>query len=281
MQRVRELEARLTQPIAQRQKEAEAKVRELDLEVDLLNRQLADGGSAADDEELRAHLADTVERQRLEALLASGDIEETVDQVRQLKVRLAELKGLHEKLKANRNDAEDMKSAREEILFLRDQLINETTERMCLEEEILKFKSMKPAVSSCLILFLFLFYFSLLGAFEGLGTPVVAAPVLTLPAPEPMPELPPVEPLAAPSGRRKTRYDMELEVLMLKKRLNKEKEESQKLGYLKRAAEIGPNGAGGIPDWLRQLQLVATNSTTVRVKIRQKQRVNPDMLSFR
>ena len=278
MQRVRELEARLTQPIAQRQKEAEAKVRELDLEVDLLNRQLADGGSAADDEELRAHLADTVERQRLEALLASGDIEETVDQVRQLKVRLAELKGLHEKLKANRNDAEDMKSAREEILFLRDQLINETTERMCLEEEILKFKSINRLSQ---IVSFFNFIFSLLGAFEGLGTPVVAAPVLTLPAPEPMPELPPVEPLAAPSGRRKTRYDMELEVLMLKKRLNKEKEESQKLGYLKRAAEIGPNGAGGIPDWLRQLQLVATNSTTVRVKIRQKQRVNPDMLSFR
>lgn len=278
MQRVRELEARLTQPIAQRQKEAEAKVRELDLEVDLLNRQLADGGSAADDEELRAHLADTVERQRLEALLASGDIEETVDQVRQLKVRLAELKGLHEKLKANRNDAEDMKSAREEILFLRDQLINETTERMCLEEEILKFKSINRLSQ---IVSFFNFIFSLLGAFEGLGTPVVAVPVLTLPAPEPMPELPPVEPLAAPSGRRKTRYDMELEVLMLKKRLNKEKEESQKLGYLKRAAEIGPNGAGGIPDWLRQLQLVATNSTTVRVKIRQKQRVNPDMLSFR
>jgi len=278
VQRVRELEARLTQPIAQRQKEAEAKVRELDLEVDLLNRQLADGGSAADDEELRAHLADTVERQRLEALLASGDIEETVDQVRQLKVRLAELKGLHEKLKANRNDAEDMKSAREEILFLRDQLINETTERMCLEEEILKFKSINRLSQ---IVSFFNFIFSLLGAFEGLGTPVVAVPVLTLPAPEPMPELPPVEPLAAPSGRRKTRYDMELEVLMLKKRLNKEKEESQKLGYLKRAAEIGPNGAGGIPDWLRQLQLVATNSTTVRVKIRQKQRVNPDMLSFR
>eukprot|EP00160_Parvularia_atlantis_P001783 Unigene11448_Nuclearia_a/m.34914 Unigene11448_Nuclearia_a/g.34914 ORF Unigene11448_Nuclearia_a/g.34914 Unigene11448_Nuclearia_a/m.34914 type:complete len:132 (+) Unigene11448_Nuclearia_a:1-396(+) len=88
--------------------------------------------------------------------------------------------------------------------------------------------------------------------------------------------------MAAEGGRRKTRYDMQIELLVLKKRLEGERAERERLKSLKLSLEdVHGTSPGALPDWVKKLQNVAANSKTLRVQIGRKQAQNPDKLSFR
>jgi len=83
---------------------------------------------------------------------------------------------------------------------------------------------------------------------------------------------------------RKTRYEMEMELLMLKKRLQGEKEEKSRLERLKQKMDSAKGdvmASGKVPDWIKQINQVAASSKTLRVKIGRQQVENPDGLSFR
>eukprot|EP00160_Parvularia_atlantis_P002532 Unigene1209_Nuclearia_a/m.3856 Unigene1209_Nuclearia_a/g.3856 ORF Unigene1209_Nuclearia_a/g.3856 Unigene1209_Nuclearia_a/m.3856 type:complete len:397 (+) Unigene1209_Nuclearia_a:366-1556(+) len=258
--RLRDMEAKMAVAADRRQKEAEQRLHELEKQRQELEAMLANGkGGTVTEEELLARLEDNLERQRLEALIAAADPEETAKQIAMLKRRLAELLAVNEKLRAdqNRDDLGDSRRARDEILKLRQQLDREAAERARMEEEIMRFKR----------------------ELEGLGTPTLAVPAVLPPPPEP--PLPVMDPIAA-FNRRKTRYDMEIEILMLKKRIEAERAEKERLKYLKDGMDgIAGGGPGSMPEWLKKLQAVASNSKTLRIQIARKQEKNPDQLSFR
>jgi len=264
--RLREMESRMAMAADRRQREAEDRMNALEKERRELEAALAAerarGGGSLLEEELLARLEDTLERQRLEALIAAADPEETARQVNLLKRRLAELRAVNERLKygsdqQHRDDMEEVRKSREEIIRLRQQIEREAAERARLEEEILRFKR----------------------EMEGFGADAFGAAGALPPPPEP--ELPIQDPMAA-YNRRKTRYDMEIEILMLKKRLEAEKAEQERLKYLKDGlGNIKDGGPGSIPEWLKKLQAVASNSKTLRMQIARKQEKNPDQMSFR
>jgi len=80
----------------------------------------------------------------------------------------------------------------------------------------------------------------------------------------------------------KTRYEMEIEILTLKKRLLAEKEEEKRLALMKdKLAETRIRAHGILPKWINEMKQVADSSRTLRVKIAKQQTVNPDSLSFR
>jgi len=83
---------------------------------------------------------------------------------------------------------------------------------------------------------------------------------------------------------RKTRYEMEVELLMLKKRIEGEKDEKVRLealkGKLQNARDIA-NQTGRMPVWIKQINQIAESSKTLRMKIGKQQMKNPDELSFR
>jgi hypothetical protein len=95
------------------------------------------------------------------------------------------------------------------------------------------------------------------------------------PAPEP-----------APRTKKTNRLDMEMELLALRKRLEGEKKEKDKLMNLTHSIEaekarLAMGNAGAIPDWIKKINIQASNSKTLRVKIANNQKQNPDNLSFR
>jgi len=85
------------------------------------------------------------------------------------------------------------------------------------------------------------------------------------------------------SAKRKTKYEMEIELLMLKKRIEAERAEKERLAKLKESMENFRDGerVGTLPDWIKKIEEVAANSKTLRIKIGRKQAQNPDLLSFR
>jgi len=77
---------------------------------------------------------------------------------------------------------------------------------------------------------------------------------------------------------RKTRYEMEVELLMLKKKLQGEKANNQRLQAIQSKVT---DKEGALPTWVKKIEEVASSSKTLRVKIAQKQASGPDALSFR
>lgn len=83
---------------------------------------------------------------------------------------------------------------------------------------------------------------------------------------------------------RKTRYEMEVELLMLKKRIQAEKDEKARLEALKgklQSARDNADQTGRVPAWIKQVNQIAESSKTLRMKIGKQQMKNPDQLSFR
>jgi len=105
---------------------------------------------------------------------------------------------------------------------------------------------------------------------------------------------------------KRTRLDMEMELLALKKKLEVAKQSKQRLSSLaldveaekakisnsslnttsKDSVEAGEDPTPlateyKVPDWIRQLNVHAQNSKTLRVKIGKSAKENPDVLSFR
>jgi len=77
---------------------------------------------------------------------------------------------------------------------------------------------------------------------------------------------------------RKTRYEMEVELLMLKKKLQAERANNQRLQAIQSKVT---DKEGALPAWVKKIEEVASSSKTLRVKIAQKQASGPDALSFR
>lgn len=85
-----------------------------------------------------------------------------------------------------------------------------------------------------------------------------------------------------PNLSRRTRLEMETEILVLKKRIQEEKTKQKKLEELKQMSENPvQDREGARPTWIKQLEDVASSSKTLRVKIAMKQQQGPDQLSFR
>lgn len=86
---------------------------------------------------------------------------------------------------------------------------------------------------------------------------------------------------------RRTRLEMEIELLALKKQLQSEHKTqrallkiSEEVKKTKGAAEVGPSSDASVPEWIKKMNDIASGSKTVRVKIKSAQQSNPDRLSF-
>ena len=83
---------------------------------------------------------------------------------------------------------------------------------------------------------------------------------------------------------RKIRLQMQIELLMLKKRRESESGEKDRLEMLRkklREARDDANQNGRMPEWVKQVNQYVGSSRTLRLKIGQQQSTNPDELSFR
>ena len=97
-------------------------------------------------------------------------------------------------------------------------------------------------------------------------------------------EVKPVEPeMSSEQRARRTQLEMEMELLALKKRLQaeqKEKARLQKLNSAMKAEKANVEVSGTVPDWVKKINVYASNSKTLRVKIGKAQKARPDDLSF-
>ncbi len=88
-------------------------------------------------------------------------------------------------------------------------------------------------------------------------------------------------------AKRRTQLEMELDLLALKKRLQAEQQEKTRLLKLskdiqkeKRRVLEGAGDQVAVPDWIKKLNVYAVKSKTLRVKIGNAQRQDPDKLTF-
>jgi len=85
-------------------------------------------------------------------------------------------------------------------------------------------------------------------------------------------------------SKRKTHYEVVMDLMELKQMVAEEKREREKLTELKVELEKTKEeiqSIGTIPDWLKQIDQAAKESKTIRMKIHQKQKKNPDQLSLK
>lgn len=216
----------------------------------------------SEQEDLLFDLEDNEEQIRMEKLIISGDTEAIAHEVNAFKHRMQELARINDRLRSQgRDELKEAMEARKQMEKLRSELDEEMQEREHLESEIMNLKTQ----------------------LEG-GSPAqsVSRPVIALPPPI-VTSAPPASSLASESGRRKTRYDMEVELLMLKKRLQEERSQRDRLAQLKATLEEAQEATspGQKPEWIKKLQEIASNSQTLRIQINRKAQTNPDKLSFR
>lgn len=90
-------------------------------------------------------------------------------------------------------------------------------------------------------------------------------------------------------NRKKLQLDMEMELLALKKRLQAEQRErlrlekmSKKIEEVKEKVSAAPQQevSAAVPDWIKKLNVYASKSKTLRIKIGKQAKQNPDDLSF-
>lgn len=260
------MQSRVTQDELKRVEEAHKRVlalevRRLELERELLELRsgmsrsnsvssLASNASSMSEQDILDDIMDTDERIRIERLM-QGDTASITSELDRFKARLAELRSMGERLNSTGVDeVAQAKLAQAEMERLQSALNSEAEERHRLETEILALKSELQS--------------ALGGPRRAPITPGASGPAV----------------LAAPKVRM-TKYEMEMELLVLKKRLEAEKEERQRLAHLKGQIDGARTADGLLPDWIRQMEDVANHSLTLRVKIGRKQAENPDRLTFR
>jgi len=231
---------------SERMAEAERNISELEKRRAELERELImfsnsvhkDPSKENEIEILTVDIDDLDERIRLERLLAAGDTRAIADEVARLKQRLAELAALNERLRSRGDEVAEAKAARREMERLRALLDKEAADRARLESEIMKLK------------------YELDGA-DYNEQPEPIAPPKSVPMPD----------VIFDGKRRKTRYDMEIEILMLKKRLEAERAERDRLDAMKRDIDgIKSDNPNALPDWVKKTakccqQLTNTSST--------------------
>lgn len=257
--RIEDMQRRMQQDDVHRMEDASKRVqqleiRRLELERELLelrNQALSRSSSMSSisEQDILDDISDVDERIRIERLM-QGDSASITAEVDKFKARLAELKDMSQRLSATGVDeVAQAKQAQAEMERLQKALNAEAEERHRLEVEIVALKN---------------------ELYSAIGDNRRARIVPTVVKDEDVPR------------PRMTKYEMEMELLMLKKRLIAEQEEKERLSSMKDQMEGARRTAAGLlPDWIRQLEDVASNSRTLRVKIGRKQADNPDKLTFR
>lgn len=259
--RIDDMQRRVQQDELKRMDDASKRVQQLEIRRLELERELLElrnqavsrssSVSSFSEQDVLDDISDVDERIRIERLM-QGDTASIVNEVEKFKARLNELKDMNQRLSVTGVDeVAQAKAAQAEMERLQNALNVEAAERHRLEVEIVSLKNELHAI---------------------MGDPRRAR---ILPAAQVDDE-----PVSRP---RMTKYEMEMELLLLKKRLVAEMEERERLGHIKDQMESarGLGGRGFLPEWIRQTQDVASNSRTLRIKIGRKQAENPDKLSFR
>lgn len=262
------MQTRMSQDELKRVEEAHKRVlqleqRRLELERELIELRnsslsrsssmssMSSSASSVTEQDILDDIMDTDERIRIERLM-QGDPASIAAELERFKARVAEMRAMGDRLSGTGVDeVAQAKVAQAEMERLQVALNSEAQERHRLETEIMALKSELQAA---------------LGNGPRRAHIVPAAPV------DPS--------LNAPKVRM-TKYEMEMELLVLKKRLEAERAERERLAQLKGQIEGARTADGLLPDWIRQMEDVASNSLTLRVKIGRKQAENPDRLTFR
>jgi len=175
--------------------------------------------------------------------------------VEEFQDRLRELMNLQEKLRSGErvDEVADFKQTKEEIAKVQQMLEEEERNRMKILDEIEK---LKGEITSAIT--------------ENGSSPdsqYSDIPRSRSDAADHKPKL-----------TRKTRYEMEVELIMLRKKLMADRQTVQRL---KKIQEKVTDTEGALPQWVKKMEEVASSSKTLRVKITQKQASGPDALSFR
>jgi hypothetical protein len=236
--------------------ELEARRILLEKELNRLQSQAMDTESVAESiSDIESQLSDLEDEEAIQRMIENGSI---FDELAKFKARLAELTALNERLRNNAGADElaNAKASMAEMDRLRDELDREAADRKRLEAEIMSLK----------------------GEMEKLY-----GETSTVSAPAPAPASDERDSFQGLPVKRKTKYEMEIELLMLKKRIEAERVEKERLARLKSSMENFRDGerVGALPEWIKKIEEVAANSKTLRIKIGRKQAQNPDLLSFR
>ena len=233
--------------------------------------------------------------EKLEAETTAQEHSKLKLDISQFQARLADLRELNERLNVeNQNQLEAAKATANELKDVREALETEAQQRTSLEAYVLQLKN------------------EVMGLVAKQMTPSESAPMET-----PTSSTFPASPFSTFSEistgalikKRANLFDMELELLSLRKRLDAEKEESDFLHALvqdlkdaksakedhggvddlefdngdEKVSRVGGEAGGEyvVPEWIRALNVKATKSKTLRMQIEKQAKENPDALNFR